>query len=109
MAGLGGLKRSLRRLGVAKLADQDHVGVLAERAAECLAERLGVETHFALVDDALIVRVKDLDRVLDRDDVLRTSSVDLADHRRERRRLARTGGSGDEDQAAVLVRQPRNA
>ena len=37
MAGLGGLQRGLRGLGVAQLADQDHVRVLAEHAAERLA------------------------------------------------------------------------
>jgi hypothetical protein len=29
VAGLGGLERGLRGLGVAELTDQDHVGVLA--------------------------------------------------------------------------------
>ena len=43
--GLGCLQRRLGRLGVAQLADQDHVGVLPQRAAERLVERLGVETR----------------------------------------------------------------
>ena len=55
------------------------------------------------------VRVEDLDRVLDRDDVLVPRPVDVVDHRRERRRLSRAGGAGDEDQAAVLVREPGDA
>ena len=38
VARLGGLHGGLGRLGVAQLADQDHVRVLAERAAERLAE-----------------------------------------------------------------------
>ena len=63
------LQRGLRGLGVAQLADQDRVRVLAERAAEGLAEALGVEADLALVDDRLVVGVQDLDRVLDRDDV----------------------------------------
>ena len=50
--GLGRLQRRLGRLAVAQLADQDHVGVLAERAAERLVERGGVEPDLALVDDA---------------------------------------------------------
>ena len=62
VAGLGGLERGLGRLGVAQLADQDRVGILAERAPERLAEVLGVEADLALVDDRLVVRVQDLDR-----------------------------------------------
>ncbi len=43
-----------------------------------------------------------LDRVLDRDDVLVTRRVDVIDHRRQRRGLARAGRPGDEDEAAGL-------
>ncbi len=79
------------------------VRVLAQRAAERLAERLGVEADLALVDDAALVRMEDLDRVLDRDDVLPPRPVHVVDHRGERRRLSRAGRAGDEDQAAVLL------
>ena len=105
MAGLGCLQRGLGRLGVAQLADQDHVGVLAQHAAKRLVERVGVETDFALVDDAVDVGVQDLDRVLDRDDVLLPRPVDVAEHRGERRRLAATGGAGDEHEPAMLLRE----
>ena len=109
VARLGRLQRGLRGLGVAELADQDRVRVLAEHAAERLAEALGVEADLTLVDDRAPVRVEDLDRVLDRDDVLVPRPVDVVDHRRERRRLSRAGGAGDEDQAPVLVREPGDA
>ena len=61
-AGLDGLE-------VAHLADQDDVGVLAQRAAQRLRERPRVDRHLALVDDRLLVAVQELDRVLDRHDV----------------------------------------
>ena len=109
VAGLGGLERGLRGLGVAELADQDHVRVLAQRAAERLEERLGVEADLALVDDAAAVGVQDLDRILDRDDVLPPRAVDVVDHRGERRRLSRAGGAGDEDEAAVLLGEAAHA
>ena len=105
VAGLGRLQRGLGRLGVAQLADQDHVRVLTEHAAQRLVERLGVEPDLALVDDAVHVRVEDLDRILDRDDVLPPRPVDVAEHRGERRRLARAGRAGDEHEAAVLGRE----
>jgi len=106
---VAGLRRLERRLGgllVTKLADQDHVGILAQHTPECLHEGLGVEPHLALGHDAAAVWVDDLDRVFDRDDVLPARSVDLVDHRREGRRFSRPGRAGDEDEAAGLVREP---
>ena len=60
----------LHRLEVAHLADEDDVGVLAEDRAERVRERVRVGVQLALVDDAALVGVEELDRVLDRDDVL---------------------------------------
>ena len=109
MAGLRSLQRSLRGLGVAELADQDHVRVLAQRAPERLHEVGGVETDLALVDDARVVAVQNLDRVFDRDDVLLSRPVDVIDDRGERRRLSRAGRAGDEHEPAVLFGQAANA
>ena len=53
--------------------------------------------------------MQDLDRVLDRHDVLPARAVDLVEHRRERRRLARPGCARDEDEAALLLGEPGNA
>src|SRR5438128_9588872 len=47
--------------------------------------------------------MEELDRVFDGDDVLMALAVDLVDHRGQRGRLARAGGSGDEHQAARFV------
>ena len=60
----------------------------------------------ALVDDRLLVAVQELDRVLDRDDVLRAwSRLISVDHRGQRRGLAGAGGAGDEDDPALLLGQ----
>ena len=88
---------------VAHLADQDHVGVLAQDAAHRAGEALGVGADLALVDDRALVAVQVLDRVLERDDVPRAGRVDVVDHRRERRRLARAGGAGQQDDPARLL------
>ena len=109
VARLGRLQRGLCGLGVAQLADEDDVRVLAEHAAQRLAEALGVEPDLALVDDAAAVGMEDLDRILDRHDVLAARAVDLVEHRRERRRLAGAGRAGDEDEAALLLREPGDA
>src|SRR5829696_1191105 len=79
VAGLGGRERGRDRLEVAHLAEEDHVGVLAERAAKRVCEGRRVGADLALVDDAVLVPVEELDRVLDRDDVIRPGPVDLVD------------------------------
>ena len=103
VARLGGGQRGRDRLEVAHLADEDHVRVLAERGAQALGERRRVLADLALVDDAAPVVVQELDRILDRQDVLRARPVDPVDQRRERRRLAGAGRAGDEHEAARLL------
>ena len=103
MARLGCLERGLSGFRVAQLADQDRVRVLPEGAAKRLGEARGVEPHLALVHDREVVGVEDLDRILDRDDVRPAGAVDPIDHGGERRRLARAGGAGDEDETPLLL------
>ncbi len=69
VARLGGEQPGFDRLEVAHLADEDDVGILAQRAAERLREGARVHRHLALVDDRAMVAVEELDRVLDRHDV----------------------------------------
>ena len=63
-----------------------------------------------------LVAVQVLDRVLERDDVARPGRVDVVDHRRQRGRLARAGGPGEQDDPALLLgeradhrRRPRSS
>ncbi len=60
----------------------------------------------ALVDDALAVGVDDLDRILDREDVLAARAVDVVDDRRERRGLARARRARHQHEPAVLLCEP---
>jgi hypothetical protein len=46
--------------------------------------------------------VEDLDRILDRQDVLPARAVDVVDHRRKGGRLACARGAGDEDETPVI-------
>ena len=48
-------------------------GILAQHSTERLAEAVGVDADLPLVDDAALVRVEALDRVLDGHDVLRAA------------------------------------
>ena len=90
----------LDRLQVAHFAHHDDVGVLPQGAADRLGEAAHVDADFTLVDRAPLVRVIELDRVLDRDDVMVERLVQIVDGRGQGRRLARTGRPGDQDQAA---------
>ena len=47
--------------------------------------------------------VHELDRILNREDVVRACAIDLVDHRGESRRLAGTSRPGDEDEAARVL------
>ena len=92
-------------LEIPQLADQHDVRIFAQRRPQRVLERIGVRVHFALIDQALLVFVHELDRVLDRDDVILPRLVDVIDHRAERRRLPRSGRSGDQHQALVQLAQ----
>ena len=103
MAGLGGFHRDLDRLDVAHLADEDDLRRLPERRPQRERESLGVRADFALVDRGLDVPVHVLDRIFDRDDVVGEILIQLIDDRRQRRRLTRTSGAGDEDDAVLQL------
>src|SRR3990170_2000221 len=109
MSGLRCLESDTCSLRVPELADQNDVRVLAEHPPETLPEAVGVEPDLPLTHDAAVVRVDDLDRVLDRDDVQPPRAVDVVEHRCERRRLPGSRRPCDEDEAAMFVREPRDA
>ena len=102
--GLGRGQRDLDRLAVAHLADQDHLRRLAQRRAQRQREGRRVAVQLALVDGAPSCAVQELDRILDREDVLGARLVDQVDDRGERRRLARSGRAGDEHDAVLQRR-----
>src|SRR5256885_6744425 len=101
VAGLGEGHRVIHGLPVADLADQDDVGRLAQGGLERGLPVHGVHADFALGNEAALVRVGELDRVLDGDDVAVGVLVAVADHRRERGGLARTRGPYHDHQAAL--------
>src|SRR5712692_10141608 len=100
VARLGDGQRGRDRLQVAHFADQHDVGVLAQRVLERRGEARRVGPDLALVDDAALMAVDELDGILDRDDVPLELAVDLVDHGGEGRALARPGGARHEHQPA---------
>ena len=80
-------------------------------AARSPMRKLSVSSpDLALRHRALDVAVQELDRVLERDDVLaRAASLMCVDQRRHRARLARAGHAGHQHHAALGVRDLRRA
>ena len=103
MAGLRDLEAGFDGLKIAHLADQHDVGILSQAGAQRVGEAVGVRVDLPLIDDAGLVAVEVLDRVLDGHDVLVALAIDLVDHRREARGLAGPRRSGDQDQAARFL------
>ncbi len=93
----------LNGLGVAHLADENHVRVFPKRRAQRHEEARGVEAHLPLADCRQLVLVQNLYRVLDRDDMALTRPVDVVDHGGQRGGLATPGRSCHEDEAALFV------
>ena len=73
------------RLQIAHLADDEHVGRFSQGAAQRGREGLRVLADLPLSDHRAHVVVQVFERVLDADDVLLRSLVDLVDHRGQRR------------------------
>src|SRR5690606_36897926 len=91
---------------VTHFTDQDDVRVFTQSRTQGFGEAQGVAVHFALVDQALLRFVNEFDRVLDGEDVLVLGVVQVVEHGREGRGLARAGGAGNQYQAARHVGDP---
>src|SRR5450830_1028382 len=89
------------RWPVADLTHQDHVGGLAQRVLERGLPAVGVQPHLAVGHHAVLVRVHELDRVFDRDDVAVGVLVAPVHHRGQGGRFARAGVTHHDAQAAL--------
>ena len=105
MSGLGCGDRHFDRLEITQLADHNDIRILTQSAFERAGKRLGVAADFPLGDIALLRLVDNLNRFLDRDDVVFALAVDDVDQRRERRRLAAADRTGHQDKPVVMVKQ----
>ncbi len=68
-------------------------------SARCVG--LGIEPDLALIDDRHLVRMQELDRILDGNDVRRSFLVPMVDHGGEGRGFAAAGRADHQDQAAA--------
>src|SRR5579884_681134 len=108
VAGFGDTQRRFNGFQVAHFADQHHVRVFTKCGAQGVAERFRVRVNFALVHQAVLVLVNELDRIFNGDNVIVALGVDLVDHRRQSRRFSRTGRTCDQNETARLIAQLRD-
>jgi hypothetical protein len=79
VSGLGGGEGDLNRFAIAHLSDKNHFGRLTQGCSECQCKTWGIGVQFALVNRGLHVRMQELDRVLNGNDVIGLLVIDLAD------------------------------
>src|SRR3984885_10014940 len=97
---LGGGEREPDRFQIAHFADEDDIRVFAQRRAQRFGETQGVAMNLALVHQATLRLVHELDRILDRDDVVGAVVITVIHHAGERGGLAGARRARDEHEAA---------
>ena len=86
-----GRHRHGNRFSVPELADKDDVWILAHGGSYAVGEARQMRTKFSLNHLAFLARMHKLDGIFEADDVEAAGLVQVIDHRREGRRLARPG------------------
>src|SRR3989338_1207651 len=80
VSGLGERECCTDGFQITHFSDEDHIGVLAEDAAEGFRETEEVCAELTLTDDGLLRLVEEFYRIFEGDDVHRTLTVDRFDH-----------------------------
>src|SRR6185369_11118703 len=85
---LGRLQRDGDGLEIAHFAQQHDVRIFTQRRAQRLFEGVRVFADLALIDQAFLVRMYELHRIFDGNDVIAANAVDVVDEASERGALA---------------------
>ena len=94
---------------VAQLAHQQHIGVFTQAGTQARLKVRRVAPHFALVDQALLRCVDELDRVFQGQNVGRPVGVDVMQQGCQQRRFSAAGGACDQYQTMSLKAPAGNA
>jgi len=101
VAGFGSFQGDFDSLAVAHLADKDDLGRLAKGAAKGGGKGRCVAVKFALVNGGLFVAMKELDGILDGEDVDGLFRIHPVNDGSEGGGFAGAGGTGDKNNAGV--------
>ena len=103
VAGFGGLHGDLDGFAVAHFAHQNHLGRLPQRGPQCEREAGRIAVQLALMNDAVLVTMQELDGIFDGEHVVELLLIDLVDDCGQRGRLAGTGRPGDQHDSVAQV------
>ena len=70
VAGRGSGESQLNGFEITHFSDEQDVWIFTQRTAQGRGERACMHSYFAMLDEAVLTAVHELDRVLDRDDVI---------------------------------------
>src|SRR5690606_36716776 len=90
----------LDRLKVSHFANENDIGILTKCRSNSGPKRMRVRGDLALVHDAVLVIVKEFDRILDRQYVIVAIDIDLIDHGGKRGRFIGSGRACNKHKAA---------
>ncbi len=76
---LGQTQRGGDGLQIAHLSDENDVGVLAKHGPQGILEGMRVRGDLSLLDQAALVGMDELDRILESDDVSVSLAIDVVD------------------------------
>ncbi len=99
MAGFGSLKDSPHGLVISDFTDHDHIRVCAHGAANRAGECIKVLTQLPLLNCTPGRRINELDRVLNSQDVVSPSLINMFDQAIDRCGFAAAGRAGNQDES----------
>ena len=103
VAGFRSGQRQADGFQVAHLAHENDIRIFAQGTAQGVVEGQRVRSHLALVDQAFLRFMHELDRILDGQDMSMLVLVDVIHHCRQGGRLARAGRPRHQHDAAGIL------
>jgi len=80
---LAATSAKFNRLEIAKLSDQNDIRILTQSATQGRGKAFGVDAHLAMVYQAVLAFMNELDRVLHSDNMVVPVLIGIIHHRRE--------------------------
>src|SRR3989344_8624234 len=105
MACFGGGYGRADRLGISHLSDQYHVNILSEGRRERFMKPFGVGSDLSFVNDGLFRLVDIFDRILDGDDVFRSSFVYHLNHGSQGGGLTVADRTDDDEKTLLFINE----
>jgi hypothetical protein len=103
VSGLRRGERDFHRLAIPDFTHENNLRRLTQRRPKAGGKVGKITPKFALGKSCFEMRMEELDRILERHHMNLRGHIQLVQHRRERRRLARARGTGDENDPRLFL------